>query len=137
MRPGNPDRNQKIFTLWKSGLTIDEISAQLNTPRSTVGYYVRKFNRYASKGKPFDIPRDTQNRQEVIASVSAKLLTGTAIVEIFNSGQAQELYYRLAALKLAKEFGIYPTGEDVKALQEALKPQRLNEIIPDHTREQL
>ena len=39
-RLGNPDRNQKIYTLWKSGLTIDEISAQLNIPRSTAGYYV-------------------------------------------------------------------------------------------------
>ena len=73
----------------------------------------------------------------MIGSVYAKLLTGTAIIEIFNSAQAQELYYRLAALKLAREFGIYPTGEDIKALQETLKPHRLNDVIPDHTREQL
>ena len=77
-----------MYTLWESGLTIDEISAHLNIPRSTVGYYVRKSNRYASSGKPLVIPRYTKNRQEVIASFPGKLLTGNSIVAIFNSGPA-------------------------------------------------
>jgi hypothetical protein len=44
VRP-NPERERKILELWQFGDTIDEISTLTDIPRSTIGYYVRKFNR--------------------------------------------------------------------------------------------
>jgi hypothetical protein len=39
----NSERNRVIYELWEKNLTIGEISSSTNIPRSTVGYYVRKF----------------------------------------------------------------------------------------------
>ena len=52
----NLERNKHIYELWERGLTVDRISSLTGVPRSTVGYYVRKFNRLAVEGKPTVFP---------------------------------------------------------------------------------
>ena len=52
----NSERNRLIYDLWEARLTVSEISFRTGIPRSTVGYYVRKFNRLAAKGKPVVFP---------------------------------------------------------------------------------
>jgi len=41
----NPERSQRIFELWDAGNSIDSITRILGEKRSTVGYYVSKFNK--------------------------------------------------------------------------------------------
>ena len=41
----NPERERLIYRYWVQGHTIDEISMLTGIPRSSVGYYVRKFNK--------------------------------------------------------------------------------------------
>ena len=41
----NIKRENEIYQLWNQGYIVDEISSQMGIPRSTVGYYVRKFNK--------------------------------------------------------------------------------------------
>jgi len=53
----NPDRNFLIYEMWTNGSTIDEISFETGIPRSTVGYYVRKFNKCAKSGEPIVVQR--------------------------------------------------------------------------------
>ena len=48
----NTDRNILVYELWTKGRTIDEIASETAIPRSTVGYYVRKFNKRAKSGEP-------------------------------------------------------------------------------------
>ena len=48
----NLGRNFLIYEQWKDGRTIDEISFDTGIPRSTIGYYVRKFNKNARRGEP-------------------------------------------------------------------------------------
>lgn len=45
----NPERGKRIYEMWRLSETIDEISLATAIPRSTVGYYVRKFNRDEGK----------------------------------------------------------------------------------------
>jgi hypothetical protein len=44
MIPRNLERRETIHELWLQGFTVDEISSQTGIPRSSVGYYVAKFN---------------------------------------------------------------------------------------------
>jgi hypothetical protein len=39
------EREKTIYDLWRLGYTINEIQAQTGMPRSSVGYYVAKFNK--------------------------------------------------------------------------------------------
>ena len=52
MIPRNFERENAIYELWKAGCTIDEISSKTGIPRSTVGYYVAKFNKSKNKDTP-------------------------------------------------------------------------------------
>ena len=53
--PSNHNRNDVLYECWKRGDTIEEASAKTGIPDSTVGYYYKKFDRYAREGSP--IPR--------------------------------------------------------------------------------
>jgi len=41
LRP-NPERNEKIYTLWREGHSIEKISLLTGIPKGTVGYFVKK-----------------------------------------------------------------------------------------------
>ena len=105
----NSERNRLIYDLWEANLTVNEISSRTGIPRSTVGYYVRKFNKLAAKGKPVVFPGSSQGPRmpsnytediPLISRVEAKVL-GSML-----NGDWEGLYYRLSAFKLLKELGL-------------------------------
>jgi len=61
--PPNQDRNDILYDCWSHGDTIEEASEKTGIPKSTVGYFYKKFDRYARKGDP--IPKGTQNYDEL------------------------------------------------------------------------
>jgi len=74
-----------------------EISSRTGIPRSTVGYYVRKFNELAAKGKPVVLPglslglRMPRNYTEDIPLISR---LETKILGSIGHGAREGLYYR-------------------------------------------
>jgi hypothetical protein len=106
----NSDRNKVIYELWEKNLTIEQISSSTNIPRSTVGYYVRKFNRLAAQGKPVVFPgisqgtREQDSFAEDARPVTLSLLQ-MKIEDRAMKGDWEGLYYRLNVLKLLKELG--------------------------------
>jgi hypothetical protein len=110
----NSERNRVIYELWEKNLTIGEISSSTNIPRSTVGYYVRKFNRLAAKGKPVVFPGLSQGARKqgsYTEDSSTVSLLQIKILELMRGGDWEGFYYRLNVFKLLKELG-FLTGED-------------------------
>jgi len=109
----NSERNRVIYELWEMKLTVEEISSRTGIPRSTVGYYVRKFNKLAAKGKPVVFPgpnhgpRIPSNYTQDIQLMSN---LETRILESVVHGDWEEIYYRLSAFKLLKELGLLTMG---------------------------
>ena len=60
MIPRNFERENAIYELWLQDYTIDEISSKTGIPRSTVGYYVAKFNKSKNEDKPRSKPPTNQ-----------------------------------------------------------------------------
>jgi hypothetical protein len=122
MIPSNPDRNQRIYEAWERGSTVDQTASELGIPRSTVGYYFRKFNRQASQGRAIVIPRKGAKRAEAaLDSAVAKSLIMTKLLEILSSGRVEHAYYLLGVFKLMKDLGLYPTPEEADAFQQRIK----------------
>jgi hypothetical protein len=105
----NSERNRVIYELWETNLTVGEISSRTGIPRSTVGYYVRKFNKLAAKGKPVvfpdlslvpRMPRDYAEDFQLISRLEPKILRS------IGHGDMEGLYCRLSAFKLLKELGL-------------------------------
>ncbi len=51
MRSPNPEREKKLYELWELEYTIDEAASLTNVPRSTVGYYFKKFKKKDKKNE--------------------------------------------------------------------------------------
>jgi len=120
----NLERNKHIYKLWERGLTVDRISSLTGVPRSTVGYYVRKFNRLAVEGKPVVFPGARKASRESFSRVLdemtryARVESQTIAFKILEQGKAEKLYYMLMDLKLLRELGLLVTSEDYeKALK--------------------
>lgn len=62
MLPQNDGRRKAIYELWDMEYTIDEVSLRLNIPRSSVGYYVRKFNKSFGRGRIPSPVKDQTNK---------------------------------------------------------------------------
>lgn len=119
----NPNRNEIIYSLWEQGYTVDQIALRAGIPRSTVGYYVRKFNRYAKDGRITVIPQE--NRKDTsgtLASVIFKCVGLSNLLDMLKSGKVEEAYYLLSICKLLKEIerDLLPTSEEVKSIERAL-----------------
>jgi hypothetical protein len=115
----NPDRNFLVHELWKQGRTVDEISFETGIPRSTVGYYIRKFNQCAKSGKPIPITpaAHPQNDQAMALTALIKSSFYTNLVStlaepeeidtnkmIIAPDNLDRVYKTFMILKLAQEF---------------------------------
>lgn len=116
----NPDRNFLIYQLWEKGCTIDEISFETGIPRSTVGYYVRKFNKLARSGEPIVLQQMRKKPDEKVMAVQAWEKTSffVELVKILKEeGGLDKVYKTLKIIKLMKELQTYirPTEEERRA----------------------
>jgi len=115
--------------MWKLGRTIAETSVLLNIPKSTVGYYYKKFGKRPKNGFFYNsgvlgtTRRTMENDQETVISILAKALTMQRILEVFREEDYIKTYYFLAAVKLLIELNKYLklTPEELRMFDEALK----------------
>jgi len=115
----NSDRNFLVYELWKEGRTIEEISFETGIPRSTVGYYVRKFNKCAKSGKPIVCQRVTVKPDAKAMAIQGfiKSYTLANLSEMLKNGEIDKVYKMLMICKLWKELekDIIPTKEEEQA----------------------
>ena len=122
MFPENTDRNRVIYELWTKGCTIDEISSDTDIPRSTVGYYVRKFNTCARKGTPIVFQRldntDTKDKASRAVDKTAFPLYETLSKFLKDKDEIDKMYKILMIVKLIKELqrDLFPTKEEIEAV---------------------
>jgi hypothetical protein len=123
MKPANVERNKKIHDLWLLGQTIDQISMVTGIPRSTVGYYVRKFKR---TGQGSGIQRSITPQSSPDISTSESILMKTIffskVLELVKDGDFERLYYFLHSYKMLMQMQSYIklTEDEQKLLQEAM-----------------
>jgi hypothetical protein len=112
----NPERESRIYELWQRSETIDEISVVTGIPRSTVGYYVGKFNRDAKKrrlrlGEGLENrtaipPRSSEDgsKTDLFNSALLKIIDFDDILNrakgFIATGRFDQLYYLLRCWKL-------------------------------------
>ncbi len=116
----NTSRNLLVYDLWEKGRTIDEISLDLGIPRSTVGYYVRKYNRYAKRGEPIAFEGLRKKPDEKVMAAMGYIKTNFFNVmtqTLLEKDGIDKVYKMLMVLKLAKELwrDIFPTPEEAQA----------------------
>lgn len=94
----NLDRNFIVNELWRQGRTVDEISFETGIPRSTVGYYIRKFNQSAKSGKPIPISRtaDSQNEKAMAVKAYIKFYCSTTLVNVLTEPDPPNLNWLIA-----------------------------------------
>ena len=124
MPKSNPARNSDLYRLWQEGHTIEEASLLTGIPRSTVGYYHKKYKRYAKEGRPVVIPQATQERPrtEVGSSVLLKSMIIGPTMEMIHAGDPERAYYILGVFKLLKDLNLEITREELEALQKSPRP---------------
>ena len=101
----NLQRNEIIYGLWDKGCTIEEISSRTGVPRSSVGYYVRKFNKNARDGKSIVIQhmQEQTNEKGKACTAYIKYLVMTRIIDCFKKGESDEIMKFLKAYKFYRE----------------------------------
>ncbi|HKM50425.1 MAG TPA: hypothetical protein VJZ75_04530 [Candidatus Bathyarchaeia archaeon] len=119
MIPVNYERNRQVYLLWEQGYSVEEIASVTAIPRSTVGYYVRKFNLYAKDGRPIVLPQSRARHQENVNSAMGKGYVISKVME--RVGKDPEYVDRfLSVLEHLKNLGMIPTQEEMKALEKEL-----------------
>ncbi len=132
----NLERNIIIYQLWKKGHTIDEISFDTSIPRSTVGYYVRKFNKRAMRGDPivFSGEREKGTEEEISLKTVLKYNQIKKINAWMREGPEalDKIYKYLSIMKLTKELSreIFPTKDEKKVLAK-YSNQLLKQLMDD------
>jgi DNA-binding CsgD family transcriptional regulator len=137
----NIERNKQIYELRSLGYTIEEISLITGIPRSTVGYYVKKFKKYENEGKPLklaasskhDISRNEPASSNVLGSFLMKFISLQEVPKwtnaLLNRGEFDKLYYFLMSIKCAFELSKYfrLTPEELKLPKESLSAFKVEE----------
>ena len=120
----NPERNARIYESWELGLTIDEIALETGYPRSTVGYYIRKFNKKAIRGEPIILPHIVERPDSETLALQAVLKSNVfgKLTDMVRDGDLDSAYKYLMILKLSKELHsvIFPTKEEYEAFFKVL-----------------
>jgi len=119
----NIERNAAIYKLWEQGKSIEDISLLTSIPRSTVGYYVHKFNAAARAGGAIPLPPSTKKQPtEIQFGLLKKQEAMDYILTLLKTCNAQTIYYNLAATKLLVEITDRPelTNEERKLLSSVM-----------------
>ena len=131
----NVERNKRIQNLWILGQTIDQISLSTGIPRSTVGYYVKKFKK---SGRRLQSPRSvTQTGFEASPSESVVMKTFflQEVAALIRDKDYQKLHYFLVSYKTLMQMQSYLklTEEEGKLLQNAMSDQSKGSAHVDST----
>jgi len=119
----NFERNSRIYELWNKGYTVKEISFETSIPPSSVGYYVRKFNKRARSGDPIPFlpEREKLDEKEMAFNAFLKNLfsQNLKIMILKSKDGLNDVYKLLSVVKLIKELqrDLSPTLEEEKALE--------------------
>ena len=133
----NPERERLIYRYWRLGYTVDRISRLTGIPRSSVGYYVRKFNkkygesiRLRRKLSPILMGVDESpkmSEDKLVESAVLKMISLKSFFDIISplvkQGRYKDLYYLLRCMKLMGEM-LQPlmfTPEERKVADKAIK----------------
>jgi len=120
----NTERNARIYESWELGLTIDEIALKTGYPRSTVGYYIRKFNKKAKRGEPIILPHVVERPDSETLALQAVIKSSAFVnlTERVKAGDLDTVYKSLMILKLVKELqrDLFPTKEEGEAFFKVL-----------------
>jgi len=136
----NVERERLVYSYWIQGHTIDEISRLTGIPRSSVGYYVRKFNKKYGRrsrvkvsfspalGDSTNVKKDEYSLA-VSGIMKSAALTSTfeTVVNLVRQGRLQDAYYCLGIIKLFNEikriYSLTPEEQEVaeKAIDEFLQ----------------
>ena len=143
----NPERERLVYRYWVQGHTIDEISRLTGIPRSSVGYYVRKFNRRYGEGRLrrkrslilMDMDEGSKmNEVKLVESAVSKMIGLKGFFDIIDplvrQGRYRDLYYLLRSMKLMGEM-LQPlifTPEERKVADKAA--QQFIQIITESTK---
>ncbi len=117
----NHKRNAEVYPLWERGDTIDQIASATRIPRSSVGYFVRKFNRLARKGEPIIIPQQTREDQnKLFMSAHLKLDLVDQIQELIKQRDWEKLYHFTGSFERLKQINLQWTPEEKEAFSRVL-----------------
>ena len=105
----NFDRNAELYDLWKNGHTIDEASEISRIPRSTIGYYFKKFKKHEKKGNIADFMdfrkkiNSKKEQDEKIQSIRSKQwaedMIIMAILHAGDTGNWVNTYYCIKTIE--------------------------------------
>lgn len=133
----NLERNRAIYELWERGLTVDKIASLTGVPRSTVGYYVRKFNRLAAEGKPIVLPqeskalRETSTLSETSQLVKEMAIKGirTNTIKLLMAGEYEQVYHLLMDWKLIRDLESLVSVDTLDKATKSLPPESLLKLL--------
>jgi len=133
----NPERERLVYRYWVQGHTIDEISRLTGIPRSSVGYYVRKFNRKYGGGNRLQgkfspiliVAHESSklNEAKLVDSAVFKMISLKSFFDIISplirEEKYRDLYYLLRCMKLMSEMlqPLMLTPEERKVADKAIK----------------
>ena len=120
----NVEREEKVYQLWRSRATIDQISLQTRIPRSTVGYYVKKFKR---SGRQRLVPEPVAPSAAGVSTFQAlltKVFFTRNVIELLVSGDFAKLYYFIQSYKMLMQMQSHLkfTKEEIDLFQKATNP---------------
>ena len=143
----NPERERLVYRYWVQGHTIDEISRLTGIPRSSVGYYVRKFNRRYGEGGRLRRKRSLilmsmdegskMSEVKLVESAVSKMIGLKGFFDIIGplvrQGRYRDLYYLLRCMKLMGEMlqPLMLTPEERKVADKAI--QQFIQLLTEST----
>jgi len=119
----NVEREEKVYQLRRSGATIDQISLQTRIPRSTVGYYVRKFKRSSRQRLVPDPVAPSEAGVSMLESLIPKVFFFIHnFGKLLTSEDFVKLYYFIQIYKMLMQMQSYLkfTKEQIDLFQKAL-----------------
>jgi len=118
------EREEKVYRLWRSGATIDQISLQTRIPRSTVGYYVGKLKRSGGHRLVPEPVAPSDPGVSTLESLVTKVFFTRKVIELITSGDYAKLYYFIQIYKMLMQMQSHLTltNEEKDLLQKAINP---------------
>jgi len=110
----NEVRRKAIYELWYMGLTIDEITSKTGMPRSSVGYYVKKFRKK-------QILVDLEVPKRNVTSNNVEDSSPNRTVQNINAAIAYVTYQRMLQYSINEDYDkVIKAFEAYKTLRKAL-----------------